>query len=38
MPFFPAKTLPIFDLCFFVSNIKAAAVAFITDVTPPDWA
>ena len=36
IPFLPAYTLPIFDLCFFDSSIKAAAVAFITEVTPPD--
>ena len=38
IPFFPANTLPILDLCFLDSKINAEAVALITDVTPPDCA
>ena len=30
------NTLPILDLCFLASSIREAAVAFITEVTPPD--
>ena len=38
IPFFPAYTFPILDLYFLASKIKAAAVEFITEVTPPDCA
>ena len=35
IPFFPAKTFPIF-FDFLDDSITAHAVAFITEVTPPD--
>jgi hypothetical protein len=38
MPLRPAKTLPIFDLCFRAVSMTPAALALITAVTPPDCA
>ena len=37
IPFFPAKTLPIFFVLL-AALITPKAEAFITAVTPPDWA
>ena len=38
MPLRPANTLPILFLCFLAVSKTPHAEAFITAVTPPDWA
>ena len=38
MPFRPAYTLPMRDLCLRAVSMTPQALALMTAVTPPDWA
>jgi hypothetical protein len=38
IPLRPARTLPMRSLCLRAVSITPAALALMTDVTPPDWA